>query len=60
MEKNGEMAWGVIKTMPGLVSTMWLWLSNHDGAWWVSVLTVVYIVSQLIWGWSKFLGRKQA
>ncbi len=60
MERNGEAAWAVIKTSPAVLSTLWLWLSNHDGAWWVSKLTVLYIVSQLIWGWSKFLKGRQS
>ncbi|NIE67481.1 hypothetical protein F3J17_26790 [Burkholderia sp. Ax-1719] len=58
MEKIGEIVWGGVKASPGVMATLWLRLVNHDAAWWVSMLTMAYIVSQLIWGWSKFFGKK--
>ncbi|WP_260430076.1 hypothetical protein [Burkholderia cenocepacia] len=57
--KNGvdmkrEIAASAATTAPAVVSDVWLWLQNHDAAWWVSILTVIWILSQLYWGWAKF------
>jgi hypothetical protein len=57
---KNQIASASIQTAPPIASTLWLWVVNHDAAWWVSMFTVAYLVSQLVWGWARFLGRKQA
>ncbi|MEK6357500.1 MAG: hypothetical protein V4796_32425 [Burkholderia cenocepacia] len=42
------------QSAPPITSSIVLWFFNHDAAWWVSVLTAVYVISQLFWGWRKF------
>lgn len=38
----------------GIASSWWLWLIDANSAHFVTFLTVLLIVSQLIWGWRKF------
>lgn len=47
----------VMKSAPPILADLWLWLSNHELTWFVSGLTILYIVSQLIWGWTKYFKR---
>jgi hypothetical protein len=42
----------------GIASSWWLWLVDPHSAHVVTVLTVALILSQLVWGWAKFFGRK--
>jgi len=39
----------------GVASSAWLWLVDPNSAHIVTVLTVALIISQLIWGWRKFI-----
>lgn len=41
-------------TPTGGICTFWLWLSGHDAAWYIAILTGLLLVSQLFWGWSKW------
>jgi hypothetical protein len=38
----------------GVVSSWWLWLTDPNSAHVVTAMTLILIVSQLIWGWRKF------
>jgi hypothetical protein len=45
----------------GIASSWWLWLVDPNSAHIVTVLTVLLILSQLVWGWSKyFAGGKKS
>ena len=56
-----DTVWATIgKNLPPIVGNWWLWLENRELAWWVSMLTILYIISQLFWGWSKYLRRGNA
>jgi hypothetical protein len=50
-----EVVTAAAQTTPAIVGDIWLWLANHELAWFVSALTIVWILSQLYWGWRKFL-----
>lgn len=39
----------------GVASSWWLWLVDPNLAHIVTVLTIILILSQLIWGWRKTL-----
>lgn len=53
-----DSIWATIgKNIPPIAGNWWLWLSNHELAWWVSLFTMVYIASQLFWGWVKYFKR---
>lgn len=41
-------------TLLGTVNSWWLWLTDPNSAHIVTALTVLLIISQLIWGWKKF------
>jgi hypothetical protein len=43
----------------GVGVSWWLWLVDPNSAHIVTVLTVMLIISQLIWGWRKFFGGAQ-
>jgi uncharacterized membrane protein len=52
---NADSIWATIgKNLPPIVGNWWLWLANHELAWWVSLGTLLYIASQLFWGWMKY------
>jgi hypothetical protein len=58
---NTNSTWATIgKNLPPIMGNWWLWLANHELAWWVSLFTVIYIISQLFWGWSKYLRKGDA
>ena len=42
----------------GIASSCWLWLTDPNAAHIVTLLTVILILSQLIWGWRKFFKEK--
>jgi hypothetical protein len=42
----------------GVTSSWWLWLIDPNSAHVVTVLTVILILSQLIWGWRKFFKER--
>lgn len=44
----------------GLVSSFWLWLSGHDAAWFIALLTGALIASQLYWGWARWMRERRA
>ncbi|NPT50715.1 hypothetical protein GNZ10_13505 [Ralstonia sp. 3N] len=54
-----EIATAVAQTGPVVISDVWLWLINHELAWFVSALTIVWILSQLYWGWRKYLKEQK-
>lgn len=55
-----EILTGAAQATPAVLGDLWLWLTNHELAWFVSALTIVYILSQLFWGWMKYLrGREE-
>lgn len=55
-----EFAVAAVQTSPAVIGDIWLWITNHELAWFVSLLTILYICSQLFWGWSKFWrGREE-
>jgi hypothetical protein len=41
----------------GVTSSWWLWLIDPSMAHIVTVLTVILILSQLVWGWRKFFSE---
>lgn len=47
------------QTVPAIACDIWLWLANHELAWFVSLLTIIYICSQLWWGWRKYLKEQK-
>ncbi|MFM0300021.1 hypothetical protein PQQ99_07825 [Paraburkholderia sediminicola] len=49
-----------VTSATGVASSWWLWLVDPNSAHVVTMLTVLLIVSQLIWGWAKFLKGKQS
>lgn len=52
-----EIMTGAAQTTPAVVVDVWLWITNHELTWFVSALTILYILSQLFWGWAKYLRR---
>jgi hypothetical protein len=38
----------------GILSSFWLWVSGHDAAWWIAILTAMLLASQLYWGWARW------
>ena len=54
-----EITVAAAQTVPAVFGDVWLWITNHELAWFVSLLTIVYILSQLFWGWAKYLRRQQ-
>lgn len=38
----------------GIASSWWLWLIDPNSAHIVTILTILLILSQLVWGWRKF------
>lgn len=54
-----EIATAAAQTGPAIISDVWLWLMNHELAWFVSALTIVWIISQLYWGWRKYLKEQE-
>lgn len=47
-----------VSSLAGITSSWWLWLTDPNAAHVVTVLTIVLILSQLIWGWRKFLKER--
>lgn len=45
-------------SLAGITSSWWLWLTDPNSAHFVTILTAVLIVSQLIWGWRKFFKER--
>jgi hypothetical protein len=41
-------------TPTGAGCSLWLWLSGHDAAWYIAILTGVLLASQLFWGWARW------
>ncbi|MGG1943189.1 hypothetical protein AB1286_33145 [Trinickia sp. NRRL B-1857] len=41
----------------GVTSSWWLWLIDPNSAHIVTLLTVILILSQLVWGWRKFFSE---
>lgn len=38
----------------GVLSSWWLWITEPNYAHVITALTMILIISQLIWGWRKF------
>lgn len=56
-----DSIWATIgKNLLPIAGNWWLWLVNHELAWWVSLVTIVYVASQLFWGWAKYFGKGRA
>ncbi|GEM_PF-5810032 len=53
-----EVVTAAAQTSPAVLGDVWLWITNHELAWFVSLLTIIYILSQLFWGWAKYLRRR--
>ncbi|MFM0020918.1 hypothetical protein [Paraburkholderia azotifigens] len=45
-------------SLAGITSSWWLWLTDPNAAHIVTVLTVILLLSQLVWGWRKFFKEK--
>ncbi|MDR7006094.1 hypothetical protein J2W46_002998 [Paraburkholderia strydomiana] len=45
-------------SLAGIGSSWWLWLTDPNSAHVVSVLTMILILSQLVWGWRKFFKER--
>lgn len=66
MSKNGEsmhkeiVAAGMngATSTASVISSWWLWLIGANSAHLVTVLTIVLILSQLVWGWRKFFKER--
>lgn len=54
-----EITVAAAQTVPAVLGDAWLWITNHELAWFVSALTIVYILSQLYWGWVKFIRGRE-
>lgn len=53
-----EILTGAVQTTPAVIGDVWLWITNHELAWFASALTILYILSQLFWGWSKYFRNR--
>lgn len=47
-------------SVAGVASSWWLWLIDPNSAHIVTVLTVILILSQLVWGWRKFFKEQRS
>lgn len=54
-----EIIVAIAQTVPAVLGDAWMWVTKHELAWFGTALTIVYILSQLFWGWAKFLRRGQ-
>lgn len=58
---NKEIAASAISagtSVAGIANSWWLWLTNSNAAHVVTMLTILLIVSQLIWGWRRFFKER--